>query len=87
MLEARLRASEELNTAERLAGQRALVEALFGGRKPRLLTGVAEFQGRQLTLRSLGQGDAARRLASLSEVGQVVEAGTDAIVISTAARP
>lgn len=83
--EAHLRALEELGVGGRLAEQRALVEALFGGRKPRLLTGVAEFQGRQLTLRGLGQGEAAKRLASLSQVGQVVEAGTDAIVISTAA--
>lgn len=86
-LEAEARALEELNTGERLVGQRALVEALFGGGKPRLVTGVAEFQARQLTLRGLGQGDAAKRLAALAGVGQVVEAGTDAIVISTAARP
>lgn len=86
-IEAQMRALKELNPGERLVGQRALIEALFSGKKPRLVTGVAEFEGQRLTLKGLGSGDAAQRLASLAEVGRVLQADAEAIVLSTAAGP
>jgi hypothetical protein len=86
-IEAQVRALKELNPGERLVGQRVLVEALFSGKKPRLATGVVEFEGHQLTLKGLGSGDAAKRLASLAEVGRVLQADAEAIVLSTAGQP
>jgi hypothetical protein len=86
-LEAQVRALKELNPRERLVGQRPLVEALFGGKKPRLTVGVAEFQGSRLTLKALEKGDAAKRLASLAEVGPVLQSDADTIVLSTAGQP
>jgi hypothetical protein len=86
-IEAQVNSLKVVKPGERLVGQRALVEALFSGRKPRLATGVVEFQGDRLTLKGLGSGDAAKRLASLAEVGRVLQADTDAIVLSTAGQP
>jgi hypothetical protein len=86
-LEAKIRTLKELNPRERLVGQRPLVEALFGGKKPRLKLGVAEFQGTRLTLKGLETGDAAKRLASLAEVGPVLQSDADTIVLSTAGQP
>jgi hypothetical protein len=86
-IEAQVRALKAVRPGERLVGQRAVVEALFGGKAPRLATGVAEFQGARLTLKALGAGDAAKRLASLAEVGRVLQSDADAVVLSTAAQP
>lgn len=86
-IEAQVRALKDVPSGERLVGQRPVVEALFGGKAPRLATGVAEFQGGRLTLKELGAGDAAKRLASLAEVGRVLQSDADAVVLSTAAQP
>jgi hypothetical protein len=86
-LEAQVHVLKAVNPGERLVGQRPLVEALFGGKKPRLKLGVAEFQGTRLTLKELGLGDAAKRLASVSEVGKVLQSDADTLVLSTASQP
>jgi hypothetical protein len=86
-LEAQVSALKSVSPGERLVGQRPLVEALFGGKKPRLKLGVAEFQGTRLTLKELGLGDAAKRLASVSEVGKVLQSDADTLVLSTASQP
>ena len=79
--EAQLRALKELKPERQLVGQRPIVEALFGGPRPKLTTGVARFQEDRLELRNLGRGDAARRRASLEAIGPVLEADADFMVI------
>lgn len=83
-LEAEMSALKEPRPGNRLVGQRTLIEALFGGMKPRITTGTVELQGDQLTLKGLGPGDVAKRLESLAGLGRVLQSGPDAIVISTA---
>ena len=81
-LEAQVNALKEPSPGNRLVGQRTLIEALFGGTKPRITTGTVELQGGQFTLKGLGPGDAAKRLASLADMGRVLQSGPDAVVIS-----
>jgi hypothetical protein len=80
-LEARLRVLKQLKPQAHLVGQRPVIEALFGGPRPRLTRGMARFQADQLVLSELGEGDEARRLTSLSEVGKVLQANAETIVL------
>jgi hypothetical protein len=46
---------------------------------------VVRFQGDRIELSKLGPGDAAKRLASLAEVGKVLQADADVIVLGMTA--
>jgi hypothetical protein len=62
---------------ERLAGSRPVVERLFGGNKPLLSLGTADFAGDRVKLTGLPQGNEAQRVAALSAVGKVLASGPD----------
>lgn len=85
-LEQGLRPLKELKPADRLEGQRAVVEALFGGQRPRLVAGTAELQGERLIIQGLAPKGMKKQLASLAQVGKVLQADEAGVVLALEGR-